>query len=255
MHRDGTIGPPPPSRVPPVTEPVTFGPDTEPPPPLPAPTALDGVRPLEVRAVRGGTREGRLRNGSVARRHHLGYTRPVGARMRYAVHDRNGRPLAMPGFPTAAWRPAPRDRFIGWTPGPRERSLPPVVDSPRFPILPWMAIPNLGSHILPPVRRRLPGDWTARYGTGPVPCGTFVEVPRHSGGVHRASGWIRVGTTRGRGRHDRRNRADRPGKDIRPCPLRRDWKRTPSRWSRLRPRPRRRTSARRRRSPATETPP
>ncbi len=226
MHRDGIIELPPPSRVPPVPKPITFGPDTEPPPLLPVPKALDEVRPLEFRIVKGGTREGRLWNEFVARWHYLGYTRLVGAQMRYAVHDRNGRPLAMLGFSTAAWRLAPRDRFIGWTPELRERNLPLVVDNPRFLILPWMAIPNLGSHILSLVRRRLPEDWTARYGTTPVLCETFVEVPRHSGGVYRASGWIRVGTTKGRGRYDRWNKADKPRKDIWLCPLRKDWKRT-----------------------------
>ena len=65
-----------------------------------------------------------------------------------------------------------------------------------------------------------------RYATTPVLCETFVEVPRHNGGVYRASGWIRVGTTLGRGRYDRYNKADKPMKDIWLCPLRRDWKRT-----------------------------
>ena len=63
--------------------------------------------------------------------------------MRYAVHDRDGWPLAMLGFSTAAWKLAPRDRFIGWTPQLREKSLPLVVDNPRFLILPWITIPNL----------------------------------------------------------------------------------------------------------------
>ena len=57
-------------------------------------------------------------------------------------------PIAMLGFSTAAWKLAPRDRFIGWTPELREKNLPLVVDNPRFLILPWIAIPNLGSHIL-----------------------------------------------------------------------------------------------------------
>ena len=47
-------------------------------------------------------------------------------------------------------------------------NLPLVVDNPRFLILPWVEIPNLGSHILALVRRRLPGDWTTRYNTTPV---------------------------------------------------------------------------------------
>ena len=93
-------------------KPVVFGPDTEP-PLFPAPVTLDEARPLEMRIVVSCTREGRLWSGFVARYHYLGYARLVGAQMRYAVHDRNGWPLAMLGFSTAAWRLAPRDRFIG----------------------------------------------------------------------------------------------------------------------------------------------
>ena len=50
-------------------------------------------------------------------------------------------------------RRTPRGRvehaLIGWTPQLREKNLPLVVDNPRFLILPWIEIPNLGSHILP----------------------------------------------------------------------------------------------------------
>ena len=37
----------------------------------------------------------------------------------------------------------------------REKNLPLVIDNPRFLILPWIEIPNLGSHILAIVRWRL----------------------------------------------------------------------------------------------------
>ncbi len=57
-------------------------------------------------------------------------------------------------------------------------------------------------------------------------CETFVEVPRHSGGVYRASGWIRVRTTKGRALYDRPIKADKPKKDIRLRPLQKNWKRT-----------------------------
>ena len=174
-------------------------------------------------AVRG-TREGRLWNEFVARYHYLGYKTLVGAQMRYAVHDRDGRPLAMLGFSTAAWKLAPRDAFIGWTPKLREKNLPLVVDNPRFLILPWIKIPNLGSHLLAIIRRRLPEDWTERYGTTPVLIETFVETPRYTGAVYRASGWIPVGTTQGRGRYDRYNRYDKPKKDVWLRPLRRNWR-------------------------------
>ena len=176
MHRDGVIALPPPRGPQHRPKPTVFGPDTEP-PLFPPPTTLDEVRPLHFRAVVRGTREGKLWNEFVARYHYLGYKTLVGAQMRYAVHDRNGWPLAMLGFSTAAWKLAPRDNFIGWTPQLREKNLPLVVDNPRFLILPWVHIPNLGSHILAIVRRRLPADWTERYNTTPVLIETFVETP------------------------------------------------------------------------------
>ena len=134
--------------------------------------------------------------------------------------------LAMLGFSTAAWKLAPRDAFIGWTPGLREKNLPLVVDNPRFLILPWIKIPNLGSHVLATLRRRLPEDWTERYNTTPVLIETFVETPRYTGAVYRASGWIHVGTTEGRGCYDRYTRRAQPKKDIWLRPLGKNWKRT-----------------------------
>ena len=162
-----------------------------------------------------------------ARHHYLGDKTLAGARMRYTVHDRDGRPLSpCSAFSTAAWRLAPRDRFIGWTPQLREKNLPLVAGNPRFLILPWSTIPNLGSQLLAIFRRQLPVDWAGRYKTRPVLIETFVETPRHTGAVYRASGWTPVGTTQGRGRYDTQNLYDKPKKDIWLRPLRRDWKHT-----------------------------
>ena len=225
MHRDGLIALPPPRGRLNRPRPMVFGPDTEP-PLLPPPTTLDQVRPLDLHPVVSGTREGRLWNEFVARYHYLGYRTLVGAQMRYAVHDRHGSPVAMLGFSTAAWKLAPRDRFIGWTPQLREKNLPLVVDNPRFLILPWIKIPNLGSHLLAILRRRLPIDWAVRYHTAPVLIETFVETPRYTGAVYRASGWVHVGSTQGRGRYDTLKLYDKPKKDIWLRPLTRHWRRT-----------------------------
>ena len=72
----------------------------------------------------------------------------------------------------------------------------------------------------------MPGDWTERYNVTPVLIETFVENPRYTGAVYRASGWLRVGTTQGCGRYDRVKRYDKPAprKDIWLRPLRRDWR-------------------------------
>ena len=155
MHKDGLIVLPPPKWPRPARRPMVFGPDTEP-PLFPAPTTLDEVRPLSLRPVVRYTREDKRWNEFIARYHYLGYKTLVGAQMRYAVYDRDGWTLAMLGFSTAARKLAPRDHFIGWTPSLREKNLPLVVDNPRFLILPWITIPNLGSHILSLVRRQLP---------------------------------------------------------------------------------------------------
>ena len=223
MHRDGIIKLPPPTRVSPRAKPIVFGADTEP-HKLPVPETLDEVRPLQVHTVVSGTRQGKLWNEFVARYHYLGYKTLVGAQMRYAVRDRHGSPLAMLGFSTAAWKLAPRDTFIGWTSEQREKNLPLVIDNPRFLILPWIQIPNLGSHILSVVCRRLPKEWSQRYNFTSVLIETFVQIPTYTGTVYRASGWTRVGTTQGRGRYDRYKRCDKPKKDIWLRPLHRNWR-------------------------------
>ena len=226
MHRDGIITLPPPRhglrprRVP------EFGPETDP-PITPMPQTLDAVRPIRLVRVTGAGRAASVAwNNFIARWHYLGYTPLIGAQMRYAVQDREDRPLAMLGFSAAAWKTAPRDAFIGWSPEVRERNLYRVIDNSRFLVMPWIQIPNLASHILSRVRRQLPQDWYTQYRVTPVLMETFVEIPRFSGITYKASGWIRVGTTQGRGRYDRKNQYAKPKKQIWLCPLRKDWKRT-----------------------------
>ena len=123
MHKDGLIVLPPPKWPRPPRRPMEFGPDTEP-PAEPAPTSLDAVRPLDLRPAVRYSHEGKLWNEFVAPLPLSRIQDLVGAQMRYAVHDRDGRPVAMLGFSTAARKLAPRDRFIGWTPELRERTCP-----------------------------------------------------------------------------------------------------------------------------------
>ena len=124
---------------------------------------------------------------------------------------------------------ASHDRFIGWTTQQREKNLPLVVDNSRFLILPWISISGLGSHVFAIVRQRLPTHWTVRYNTTLVLIETFVEFPRYTGAVYKAAGWLRVGTTQGRGLYDRQKQYEKPWKNIWLRPLRRDWKHTRNR--------------------------
>ena len=71
-----------------------------------------------------------------------------------------------------------------------------------------------------------PQDWTERYNTTPVLIETFVETPRYTGAVYKASDWTHVGSTQGRGRYDTHMKRAEPRKDAWLRPLKRDWNRT-----------------------------
>ncbi len=76
------------------------------------------------------------------------------------------------------------------------------------------------------MRRRLSDEGTRRYNTTPVLIATCVQTPRYTGAVYKASGWIRVATTKGRGRCDTHNKHGKPKKDIWLRPLgKHPWKR------------------------------
>ena len=107
-----------------------------------------------------------LWNQYIQRYHYLGYQPLPGAQWRYfaAAEDQI---LALLGFGAAAWKTAPRDRFIGWTPRQRQDNLHRLVNNARFLILPWVRSPNLASRLLAMAAHRLPDDWQARYGYRP----------------------------------------------------------------------------------------
>ncbi len=164
-----------------------------------------------------------LWNELVERHHYLGYQPLPGAQIRYLI-ARGDNLLAAVGFGASAWKVAPRDLFIGWTHQQRQDHLHLVVDNARFLILPWIHSPNLASHLLARLARRLPQDWERRYGYAPVLLETFVEQARFRGTCYRAANWIHVGQTQGRGKLDRHKRFAVPVKDVFLLPLRRDFR-------------------------------
>jgi hypothetical protein len=145
--------------------------------------------------------ESALWNEYIDRYHYLGYQVLPGAQLRYFAHSED-RLLALFGFGAAAWKTAPRDRFIGWTPEQRQQHLHLVVNNARFLILPWVSSRHLASKLLGLVTRRLAHDWLCRYGYRPVLLETFVEKPRFSGTCYRAANWLYLGDTQGRGKLD-----------------------------------------------------
>jgi hypothetical protein len=188
--------------------------------------SVGSLLPLRLEAVGPGA-EGRSRQWRelIERYHYLHCRVPVGANLRYMVRSEQcpERVLACLQWSSAAWKMAPRDRWIGWNDLQRRRNLQLVVNNSRFLILPWIHIRGLASTILSLCARKLPADWEQRYGVRPVLLETLVEAERFRGTCYRAANWIALGRTQGRGRMDRHHALqDSVPKDIYIYPLRRN---------------------------------
>jgi hypothetical protein len=183
---------------------------------------------LSIQVVERGC-ERRLWNEFIGRYHYLGYKLLPGAQIRYFIMD-GERVLGAMGFGAAAWKIAPRDNFIGWTHEQRERALHLIVGQSRFLILPWVQCRNLASKTLAMVTKRLCGDWEVRYGFRPVLLETFVDITKFHGTCYKASNWINVGNTQGRGKLDRFTKRNQPVKSIWLKPLSVDFRRQLKGW-------------------------
>ena len=195
-------------------------PRSAPRPPLHGP--LVDYQPLRLQLIEDLAGR-RLFQQFIQRYHPLGYRVPYGAQLRYLVHTVSQDVLACLLFTSAAWKMAPRDRWIGWSDQARRANLPHVVNNARFLILPWVEVPHLASHVLALAARRLPTDWRAAYGVEPLLLETLVDRP-HTGTCYRAANWICVGQTQGRGRMDRTHEAQGSCKDILLYPLKSHWR-------------------------------
>ena len=131
--------------------------------------------------------------------------------------------LALPGFGAAAWKTAPRERFIGWNDRQRQNKLNLIVNNSRFLVLPWVSSKNLASRILGGIAKRLPADWHSKYNLQPVLLETFVESGKYKGTCYKAANWISVGKTKGRGKLGD-HKASIPKKDVLLYPLCRNFK-------------------------------
>jgi len=164
-----------------------------------------------------------LWNEFIDRYHYLRYTPLPGAQIRYFVKA-GDQILALLGFGAAAWKTAPRDNYIGWDAKTRQKNLHLVVNNARFLILPWVRSRNLASRILSEVSKRIASDWEDRYRYRPVLLETFVEKERFTGACYKASNWVCVGDTQGRGKLDVYNEYKLPVKSVWLYPLVRDFR-------------------------------
>ena len=180
-------------------------------------TTLAALQPLAIRQVRA-TKEEPLFGALVEAYHYLGYTQPVGEHLKYLVWAKE-RPIACLSWSSAPRHLGPRDRFIGWSAEARRQNIRFLAYNCRFLVLPWVAVPNLASHLLGRMAKRLPADWERIYGHPVYYLETFVEPGRFRGTCYRAANWISLGLTLGLGKDARSKRANRPRKEILGYPL------------------------------------
>lgn len=196
------------------------------PPKHPKNGRLDSLTPLTVHIPPNISFE-EYRLGYYLKHHHyLSFNRTVGENIKYLIQDRHGQDIAVLVFGSAAWKTAPRDEYIGWSADERKRNITFVVNNSRFLILPWVRIPNLASHILGFITRRIRQDWIDKYSHPIHLLETFVESMRFDGTSYKAANWQLVGKTKGRSRQGKENKQTVPIKDIWLYPLIRNFRRS-----------------------------
>lgn len=182
-------------------------------------SALAEVLPLQVIQVDNPPQR-RIFSRLLQQHHYLGYYRPVGENLPYLIETRDRRLLGCALFGAAAWKCAPRDRFIGWSDPARQKHLQGVANNMRLLLLPWVRVPLLASHVLRTLGKRISPDWQRKYGHPVFLLETFVEPERFAGTSYRAANWIQVGVTQGRGRQGpRRQIRSASIKDVYLLPL------------------------------------
>ena len=167
--------------------------------------SVEEFTPLEVQLVQNRDQRDLFKE-LIGRHHYLGYSMPFGARLQYLIYVNypHREVVGCIQFSSPAWRMRARDEWIGWTDERRKIALQKVVNNSRFLVL--APIQNLASMILSCTLRKLKNDWERQYGVKPLLVETLVDRQQFYGGCYRASNWIELGKTTGRGRMDRENK-------------------------------------------------
>ena len=185
------------------------------------PNNITSCGAIKLEIVRPGTSLRRWRE-YVKTYHFLGDPKVLGSQMRYIITS-EGLDLGCLLFSASSWALAPREEWIGWGAAEKKSRLHLVVNNSRFLLLPWVRINNLASRALSMAARQIQKDWLDEYCYAPVLLETFVEPP-YKGVSYKASNWIYLGETQGRGRDDRYHERQLTRKSIYVLPLQRDFR-------------------------------
>ena len=188
----------------------------------PIQASLGELGEIDLRQVRRTDAE-EVFNGLVEMHHYLGYTQPVGEHLKYIAYA-GTRPIACFAWGSAPRHIGPRDRFIGWDKDARKRNIRFLAYNSRFLILPWVQVKHLASYLLGRMAREISAEWERIYSHPIYYLETFVDTSRFRGTCYRASNWVYLGKTTGRGKDDQTNRPNRTLKDILGYPLHRRFR-------------------------------
>lgn len=149
-----------------------------------------------LRIVEAGGAERYLWDYLVHHYHYLGRPKLVGEHLKQLVFI-EAQVVGCLGWASAAWKSAPRERWIGWSVAEKRARLHLLTNNVRFLILPWVRVEHLASKLLGMSVRGLSSAWAARYGHPVVLAETFVDITRFKGTCYRAANWCYIGTTQG----------------------------------------------------------
>jgi hypothetical protein len=82
------------------------------------------------------------------------------------------------------------DRYIGWDAAQRRSNIRFLAYNTRFPILPWVRVDHLASHILGRMAARICDDWQQMYGHPIYFLETFIDPERFRGTCYKAANWV-----------------------------------------------------------------
>ena len=156
--------------------------------------------------------------------HRLGDPKVFGSQLRYIIKTDAGRDLGCLLFSASSWSLKPRDEWIGWEAEKKKQHLHLIVNQSRFLIFPWVRVKNLASQSLSKASRMIQEDWLSAYCYAPVLLETFVDLSFYKGTCYKASNWIYLGDSKGRGRNDRYTERALTKKAIYMYPLDRDFR-------------------------------
>jgi hypothetical protein len=183
---------------------------------------LKGLEAIHLEIARAGIDLKRWRH-YVNEYHMLGDKQVFGSRLAYFIKS-GETTLGCIQFSASSWALSSRDKWIGWNVQDRKQRLHLIVNNSRFLILPWVTVKNLASKVLSLAIKQIQEDWLREYCYAPVLLETFVDTSHFAGTCYKASNWIYLGETQGRGRNDREKEYALSRKAIYMYPLQKDFK-------------------------------